>query len=85
MLKVREAIEVMKRNSIIIKKKIIIKELNKENPFSMESSAPSHFNPNLYFKLFRNLNQTNFDSFRKIKDNYFFRENLFPKAPKCFI
>ena len=61
MLKVREAIEVMKRNSIIIKKKIIIKELNKVNPLSMESSSPSNFNSNLYFKLYRNLNQTNFE------------------------
>ena len=72
MLKVREAIEVIKRNSIIIKKKIIIKELNKENPLSIESSAPSNFNSNLYFKLCRNLNQTNFDSFRKIKYKLFF-------------
>ena len=74
MLKVKEAIEVMKRNSLIIKKKIIIKELNKENPLSMESSAPSNFNSNLYFKLCINLNQTNFDSFRKIKDNCFLEE-----------
>ena len=72
MLKVREAIEVMKRNSLIIKKKIIIKELNKENPLSMESSASSNFNSNLYFKLCRNLNQINFDSFRKIKNKLFF-------------
>ena len=71
MLKVREAIKVMKRNSLIIKKKIIIKELNKENPLPMESSAPSNCNSNLYFKLCRNLNQTNFDSFRKIKDKFF--------------
>ena len=43
MFKVREAIEVMKRNSLIIEKEMIINRCNKENPPSMKSSAPSNF------------------------------------------
>ena len=50
MLKVREAIEAMKRNSLIIENKMIINRCNKEKPPSMKSSAPSNFSSNLYFK-----------------------------------
>ena len=50
MLKVREAIEVMKRNSLIIEKEMIINKNNKEKPPSMKSSAPSNLSSNLYFK-----------------------------------
>ena len=51
MLKVREAIEVMKRNSLIIEKEMILNKSNKEKPLSMKSSAPANFNSNLYFKM----------------------------------
>ena len=51
MLKVKEAIEVMKRNSLIIEKKMIINKCNKEKPLSMESSAHANFNSNLHFKM----------------------------------
>ena len=40
MLKVREAIEVMKRNSLIIEKKMIINNCNKEKtPFNEEFNS----------------------------------------------
>ena len=40
MLKVREAIEVMKRNSLIIEKEMIINKYNKEKPpFNEEFSS----------------------------------------------
>ena len=61
MLKVREAIEVMKTNSLIIEKEMIINRCNKEKPPSIKSSAPSNFISNLYFKWCRILNQTNFE------------------------
>ena len=48
MLIVKEAIEVMKRNSLIIEKEMILNKSNKEKPLSMKSSAPSNFNFNLY-------------------------------------
>ena len=51
MLKVKEAIEVMKRISLIIEKKMILNKYNKEKLLSMESSAPANFNSNLYFKM----------------------------------
>ena len=51
MLKVRETIKVMKRNSLIIEKKMIINNCNKgKKPPSMKSLAPSNFNSILYFK-----------------------------------
>ena len=51
MLKVREVIEVMKRNSLIIEKEMILNKSNKEKPLSMKSLAPANFNSNLYFKM----------------------------------
>ena len=50
MLNVREAIEVMKRISLIIEKEMILNKCNKEKPLSMESSALANFNSNLCFK-----------------------------------
>ena len=51
MLKVKEAIKVMKRNSLIIEKEIILNKSNKEKPLSMKSLAPANFIFNLYFKM----------------------------------
>ena len=51
MLKVREAIEVMKRNSLIIEKKMILNKSNKEKSLSIKSLAPANFNSNIYFKM----------------------------------
>ena len=51
MLKVREAVEVMKRISLIIEKEMILNKSNKEKPLSLKSLAPVNFNSNLYFKM----------------------------------
>ena len=76
MLKVRETIEVMKRNSFIVEKKMIINKYNKEKPPLMKSSAPSNFSSNLYFKWCRVLNQTNYEN----KTIIYLEENIHQKA-----
>ena len=48
---VKEAIEVIKRNSLIIEKEMILNKSNKEKSLSMKSSAPANFNSNIYFKM----------------------------------
>ena len=50
MLIIKEAIEVMKRNSLIIEKEMVLNKSNKEKPLSMKSSALANFNSNLYIK-----------------------------------
>ena len=74
MLIVKEAIEVMKRNSLIIEKEMILNKSNKEKPLSMKSSAPSNFSSNLYFKWCRVLNQHNLNN-----NNCLFRGKIHQK------